>query len=546
MHFRSEAYADGVAQILGRQSASTGFLRAFARTAEPEALNCYAPTSKDFADFSQLTLAVNPAGKPHWIRYYDTAALSNVGCLYHPDPLLAPFAWQRAANGNRAYGICGVTHTVCSAGIMDGFGAIALAPLCEWDAVVCTSLAVKRAVTHILERWHEHLANLTGRGRDLKLQLPIIPLGADCDALDVDRDKREQLRMRLGVGANDVVALFVGRLSYHAKAHPLAMYAGLENVARQTNRRLHLIQYGWFANESIERDFRSSAAAMCPSVAMRFLSDRPEMRTSIWHAADIFISLADNIQETFGLTPIEAMAAGLPVIVSDWNGYRETVRHGIDGFLVETLMPKSGAGHDLVDRYAAGIDSYDRYIGNVSQCVAVDAAAFTNAFRQLVNEPGLRMSMGQAGKRRARETFDWPVVIQQYRHLWRELHERRAQSPAIQHERYSYPLRDDPFAVFAHYSTNTLDDDSVLTLGPQASPDRMRKILSMPLNTFALHVLCTLDEMQVLLAAIAENGAILAGDLVALIPHQSSAVVFRTLSWLAKIDAVRVSKLTEK
>ena len=39
-------------------------------------------------------------------------------------------------------------------------------------------------------------------------------------------------------------------------------------------------------------------------------------------ASDMFISLADSYQETFGLTPIEAMASELPVVASNWNGYR--------------------------------------------------------------------------------------------------------------------------------------------------------------------------------------------------------------------------------
>ena len=28
------------------------------------------------------------------------------------------------------------------------------------------------------------------------------------------------------------------------------------------------------------------------------------------------------------------MAAGLPVVVSDWDGYRDTVRDGVDGFRI--------------------------------------------------------------------------------------------------------------------------------------------------------------------------------------------------------------------
>ena len=31
-----------------------------------------------------------------------------------------------------------------------------------------------------------------------------------------------------------------------------------------------------------------------------------------WRAADLFVSLSDNVQETFGLTPVEAM--GVPMV----------------------------------------------------------------------------------------------------------------------------------------------------------------------------------------------------------------------------------------
>ena len=51
----------------------------------------------------------------------------------------------------------------------------------------------------------------------------------------------------------------------------------------------------------------------------------PGVSQTAYAAADIFVSLSDNIQETFGLTPVEAMAAGLPVVASDWDGYRETI-----------------------------------------------------------------------------------------------------------------------------------------------------------------------------------------------------------------------------
>ena len=70
--------------------------------------------------------------------------------------------------------------------------------------------------------------------------------------------------------------------------------------------------------------------------------------------------------------PIEAMAAGLPVVVSDWDGYRFTVRDGIEGFLVPTLGgPPSPVGETIVTRHAARIDTYQAYVGSIAQHTAV-------------------------------------------------------------------------------------------------------------------------------------------------------------------------------
>jgi starch synthase len=139
------------------------------------------------------------------------------------------------------------------------------------------------------------------------------------------------------------------------------------------------------------------------------------VREKIWFAADIFTSLSDNIQETFGLTPIEAMAAGLPTVVSDWNGYRETVTHGVDGFTIRTYMPPAGLGEGLALSHAMGISNYDEYIGLQSQFTSIDISDCAQAFEKLASDENLRKRMGEAGRERVRTTFDWKVIIPQVR-----------------------------------------------------------------------------------------------------------------------------------
>ncbi len=102
---------------------------------------------------------------------------------------------------------------------------------------------------------------------------------------------------------------------------------------------------------------------MCPDVRAVFVNGNDvDAFAATWRAADVFISLADSVQETFGLTPVEAMAAGLPVIASDWNGYKETVREGLDGFRILTWAPQAGIGEPMTRDAEAGASDYNPYI----------------------------------------------------------------------------------------------------------------------------------------------------------------------------------------
>ena len=93
------------------------------------------------------------------------------------------------------------------------------------------------------------------------------------------------------------------------------------------------------------------------------MAKNPDVVRCCW-AADIFLSLVDNHQETFGLSPVEAMAAGVPVVVSDWDGYRYTVQNGVEGFRIPTLAPShSSQGAELALQHDHGLISYQDYVG---------------------------------------------------------------------------------------------------------------------------------------------------------------------------------------
>src|SRR5437762_6888934 len=269
------------------------------------------------------------------------------------------------------------------------------------------------------------------------------------------------------------------------------------------------------ANDAIERAFHDGAAAHCPDVVCHFLDGRePDVRSGIWQAADIYTSLSDNLQETFGLSPIEGMAAGLPVVVSDWDGYRDTVRDGVDGFRVPTLMPPAPYGMELADRYDLPIDDYDHYIGFSSQLIAVDTGAAATAYAALIGDPELRRRMGHAAQSEARARFDWRVVVAQTQELCADLADRRRLL------KESVPLRDhgvttvasahlprpDPFWIFAGYPSAMLQADSIVSLIPGTTPEDVEARLTSPLSDFAMPVLPELGDMTAAIRHLAAAG----------------------------------------
>jgi hypothetical protein len=243
------------------------------------------------------------------------------------------------------------------------------------------------------------------------------------------------------------------------------------------------------------------------------------------------------------------MAAGLPAVVSDWNGYRDTVRDGIDGFRVPTLMPPGPYGMELADRYDLEIDNYDRFIGFSSQLISVDAGAAAAAYATLIGDPELRRRMGAAAAAQARAAFDWRVVVAQTQELWADLADRRrllreiAPLPDRKPETVAlaHLPRPDPFRVFAGYTTAMLQPDSVVSLTPGTTPETIAARLKSPLSDFAMQILPELADMQAAYRHLAASGKLKAAELAELVAPGRSERLYRGLVWMAKMDLVRIA-----
>jgi len=184
---------------------------------------------------------------------------------------------------------------------------------------------------------------------------------------------------------------------------------------------------------------------------MRELSD--SRKEQLLGAADIFVAPCDSIQESFGLTPVEAMSCGLPQVVADWDGYRDTVLHGETGFLVPTYWGR--CDEDLFGSEQWIGWQYDHIVQG--QSVAFDVVFMHDYLQLLIRNPELRAAMSARARERAVAKFSYASVARQYDDLWADLKSnsvglrRREGQPSFDREDY--------FKFFGHFATTDLRDD---------------------------------------------------------------------------------------
>jgi glycosyltransferase involved in cell wall biosynthesis len=147
---------------------------------------------------------------------------------------------------------------------------------------------------------------------------------------------RAELRAELGLPADRDVLLYTGRVD--RDKHLLELFEVLAAV--RAERPAELVVCFHFRGEAYLARCRERAAAIGH---IRFV-EWPDPKTLVryYNAADLFISAGVSVCETFGRSPVEAMACGTPSVVSAYNGFRDTITPST-GFLVPTVR-KDGKG----------------------------------------------------------------------------------------------------------------------------------------------------------------------------------------------------------
>ncbi|MCC7448925.1 MAG: glycosyltransferase family 1 protein [Anaerolineae bacterium] len=227
------------------------------------------------------------------------------------------------------------------------------------------TLVPSRATMHELRSWGFRRLRLWERGVDVQRFTPARRSTAWRERLLAGRDDRRLL------------VLYVGRMAREKHLETL------REIAREPGIALTLVGGGNY-QPTIQRLLADTDTYFTGYLIGDDLANA-------FAAADVFVFPGPT--ETFGQVVLEAMASGLPVVVSDRGGPQTLIVDGVSGCV----------------------------------CPMGDASAFADRVRCLRDDPALRQHMGQAA-RRAAEQRPWITIMKQLEGYYAEalrLHQRR-------------------------------------------------------------------------------------------------------------------------
>lgn len=212
---------------------------------------------------------------------------------------------------------------------------------------------------------HERMNSATVTGHDANVVIPLGVLPDIAARLDPGAFSR-----RFGELAGRQIVLFLGRL--HPKKQPELVLDAFAAVAGDDLRR-HLVMAGP-ADEAYLAALRGRAEGFGIGDRVTFtgmLGDG-DVREA-FAAADVFV--LPSQQENFGISVVEAMAVGCPVVISDHVGVAPDV---------------VAAGAGIV--------------------CPMEPASIAQALRRLLPDAALRRQMGDSGRRLVSERYTWPRI----------------------------------------------------------------------------------------------------------------------------------------
>lgn len=427
-----------------------------------------------------------------------------------------PLSQVRLSRPDLYFPICALLHSIDSAHmILNYVSAFLFAE--PYDAIVATSKAGRTAVEALLDSTAEFIKFKLGEVRLPQVQIAEIPLGVDTNFLTPY--DRKYCRRLLDLPPDDILILYTGRLSQQQKADLEPLLVACSRLFKEIPNA-SLVIAGQDAFDVYGQEVKSLAQSLGIAEKTTTIVNFPHFtKPLIYSACDMFVSPVDNVQETFGLSVIEAMACGLPVIASDWSGYKDTVAHGETGFKVTTTWNPAAA--DAISSIASLCDySVSRHF--LARRTTVDVEELYSYLKLLAQDNAMRQRLGENARRRAVEVFGWEVVMGQWRDLWHDQWQRIISRPAETPRKLVFDYN----SLFGHFASEWIGPDYRMRCS-----ERGKQLLNEVSSAHELIVPAgiSLEDVLTVLAASVEKP-----QLISQLLQQPGSNLLYAISWSSK------------
>ncbi len=221
-------------------------------------------------------------------------------------------------------------------------------------------------------------------------RVSLIPSGVDGERYRPAA--RDEARARIGLDGDGPVVVYVGRMLPRKDVRNVVRAMALLASGDDEASHARLLLVGGDAldpgpgTDGETGELRRLASELGIGDRMLFVGQRqPDVLRYYYCAGDVAVSTP--WYEPFGLTPLEAMACGRPIVGSAVGGLTYTIADGQTGFLVPPRDPRALAAR----------------------------------LRELLTDRTMRDAFGQAARTRVERYFTWPVVAERIAALYQDL-----------------------------------------------------------------------------------------------------------------------------
>lgn len=393
---------------------------------------------------------------------------------------LSQLAYLRSKYAREYFPICGIAfETISYPNVLrQAIFNNLVSDLQPFDSIICASSAVNTAIRNLNRLVSDSFQKKTGGVLNYNGRLDYLPLGIN--AADYGKIGKLEAREKLGLAQDKIIILYFGRFSLYDKADLYPLLVAFKKILPE-KRNAMLLLAGTDVQEKYGSKLQKITQELDLADKVKFiLHNCLKEKYMLYSASDIFISPSDSIQESFGITVLEAMASGLPVIATDWNGYKDLIVHNETGLRIPTFW----ADCNMEDAVSyPPFDFWQRDHLYLAQSVCVDVKKMIGYLSVLVKNKELRLRFGRNARRRVLEKYDWSVVMPAYENLWEGLsklssgHKVKRNQKALFTPKYLDCFRHYPTGILNKAAKPAITKDGLLFLKAKKLPFKVQEEL---------------------------------------------------------------------